>query len=100
MILSYYTYQTKTSQCIDKYVTADLGYSNSGTPFPSQLLWKVDNAQPSVCARKHLTNLLRDELLRTGAKNEFNLTRYLMSRLPRILDEQRAPRSQFHQITH
>ena len=63
-------------------------------PFSSQLLWKVDTAQPSV------TNLLRDELLRTGAKNEFNLTGYLMSRLPRILDEQRAPRSQLKQITY
>ena len=59
-------------------------------PFPSQLLWKVDAAQPSVFARQHLTNLLRDELRRTGAKNEFNLSTYLMSRLPRILDELRA----------
>ena len=69
-------------------------------PFPLQLLWKVDTAHPSVCAPQHLTNLRRDELRRTGAENEFNLTRDLMSRLPRILDEQRAPSSQFHQITH
>ena len=59
-------------------------------PFPSQLLWKVDAAQPSVCASQHLANLLRDELRRTGAKNEFNLTRYFISMLPRILDELRA----------
>ena len=79
-----------------KYVTAALDYSNS--PFPSQLLWKVDAAQPSVFARQHLTNLLRDELRRTGAKNEFNLMRYFMSRLPRMLDELRAAKKIFQKI--
>ena len=69
-------------------------------PFPSQLLWKVDAAQPSVFARQHLTNLLRDELRRTGTKNEFNLTRYLMSRLLRILDELRAARKIFQKEEH
>ena len=59
-------------------------------PFPSQLLWKVDAAQPSVFARQHLTNRLLDELRRTGAKNKFNLMRYFLSRLPRIFDEVRA----------
>ena len=58
-------------------------------PFSSQLLWKVDAAQPSVFACQHFTNLLRDELRRTGAKNEFNLSMYLISRLPRILDARR-----------
>ena len=62
-------------------------------PFPSQLLWKVDTDQPSVLARQHRTNLLRDELWRTEPKNEFNLTRYLASRSPRILDEHRAPKT-------
>ena len=57
-------------------------------PFPSQLLWNVDAAQPSVLACQHLTNLLRPGLLRTGSKYEFNLSQYLLSR---ILDEVRAP---------
>ena len=57
-------------------------------PFPSQLLWNVDNAQPSVLACQHLTNLLRLGLRRTGPKYELNLMRYLLSRLPRIVDEE------------
>ena len=60
-------------------------------PFPSQLLWNVDIAQPSLLASQHLTNLLRSWLWRTGSKYEFNLARGLLSRLPRILDEVRAP---------
>ena len=61
-------------------------------PFPSQLLWNVDTAQPSVLARQHLTNLLRPGLLRTArSKYEFNLPKYVLSRLPRILDELRVP---------
>ena len=60
-------------------------------PFPSQLLWNVDVAQPSLLACQHLTNLLRSWLWRTGSKYEFNLARGLLSRLPRILDEVRAP---------
>ena len=59
-------------------------------PFPSQLLWNVDAAQPSVLACQHLTNLLRPGLRRTGSKYEFNWPRYLLSRLARILDEVRA----------
>ena len=69
-------------------------------PFPSQLLWKVDAAQPSVFARQHLTNLLLDELRRTGAKNKFNLMRYFLSRLPRIFDEVRAAKTIFQKVEH
>ena len=37
-------------------------------PLPSQLLWNVDAAQPSVLACQHFTNLLRSELRRTGSR--------------------------------
>ena len=59
-------------------------------PFPSQLLWNVDATQPSVLACQHLTNLLRSVVLNTGSKYEFNWSEYLLSKLPRILDEVRA----------
>ena len=63
-------------------------------PFPSQLLWNVDDAQPSVLARQHLTNLLRPVVWSTGSKNEFNLSRYLLPWLSRMLDELRAPKNE------
>ena len=62
-------------------------------PFPSQLLWNVDAAQPSVLACQHLTNLLRPVVWSTGSKNEFNLSRYLLPWLSRMLDELRAPKN-------
>ena len=37
-------------------------------PLPSQLLWNVDAAQPSVLACQHFTNLLHSELRRTGSR--------------------------------
>ena len=57
-------------------------------PFPSQLLWNVDAAQPSVLACQHLTNLLRPGLRRTGSKYDLSLMRYLPSRLPIIVDKE------------
>ena len=61
-------------------------------PFPSQLLWNVDAAQPSVLACQHLTNLLRPAVWSTGFKYEFNLLRYLLPWLSRMLDELRSPK--------
>ena len=61
-------------------------------PFPSQLLWNVDAAQPSVLGCQHLTNLLRPVVWSTGSKYEFNLLLYLLPWLSRMLDEQRAPK--------
>ena len=63
-------------------------------PFPSQLLWNVDAAQPSVLACQHLTNLLRPVVWSTGSKYEFNLSRYLLPWLSRMLDELRAPKNE------
>ena len=37
-------------------------------PLPSQLLWNVDAAQPSVLACQHFTNLLRSKLRKTGSR--------------------------------
>ena len=62
-------------------------------PFPSQLLWNVDAAEPSVLALQHLTNMLSFGLWRTGSKYEFSCARYLLSRPSRILDEVREPES-------
>ena len=59
-------------------------------PFSSQLLWNVDATQPSVLACQHLTKTLRPVVLKTGSKNEFNWSEYLLSKLPRILDEVRV----------
>ena len=47
-------------------------------PLPSQLLWNVDAAQPSVSACQHLTNLLRSLLIRTGSKYENSTFKYLL----------------------
>ena len=60
-------------------------------PFPSQLPWNVDAAQPSVLACQHLTNLLRPVVRSTWSKYEFSLSRYLLPWLSRMLDELRAP---------
>ena len=60
-------------------------------PIPSQFLWNVDAAQPSVLACQHLINLVWFGLWSTGSKYEFNFARYLLSRLSRILDEVREP---------
>ena len=62
-------------------------------PFPSQLLWNVDAAQPSVLACQHLTNLLRPVDWSTESNNEFNLSRYLLPWLSRMRDELRAPKN-------
>ena len=59
-------------------------------PFPSQLLWNVDAAQPSVLACQHLTNLLRPVVWSTGSKYEINLKWYLLPWLSKVLDELRA----------
>ena len=73
-------------------------------PFPSQLLWNVDAAQPSVLACQHLTNLLRPVVWSTGSKYEFNLPRYLLPWLSRMLDELRAPKTKVvhidEKVTH
>ena len=61
-------------------------------PFPSQSVWNVDAAQPSVLACQHLRNLLRPVVWSTGSKYEFNLLRYLLPWLQRMLDELRAPK--------
>ena len=63
-------------------------------PFPSQLLWNVNDAQPSVLACQHLTNLLRPVVWSTGSKNEINLKWYLLPWLSRMLDELRAPKNE------
>ena len=56
-------------------------------PFPSQLLWNVVEAHPSVLACQHLQNILRSELWRTGFKWDISFPKYLVrSRLPRIAD--------------
>ena len=61
-------------------------------PLPSQLLWNVDAAQPSVLACQHLTKSVRDAVGRTGSKNEISFPKYLLgSRLPRISDAPRPP---------
>ena len=61
-------------------------------PFPSQLLWNVDAAQPSVLACQHLTKSVLDALWRTGSKNEISFPKYLLeSRLPSIVDAPRPP---------
>ena len=64
-----------------KCVTADLDNSNGGT-LSLTITGEGDSPQPSVFARQHITNLLRDKLWRTGAKKEFILTRYFTSKLP------------------
>ena len=56
-----------------KCVSADLDYSNGGS-LSLTVTVKVDTSQPSVFARQHIRNLLRDKLWRTGAKKEFILT--------------------------
>ena len=53
-------------------------------PLPSQLLWKVDTPQPSICARQHLTNLMAGAFWSTGNKNVFSCSRYLPWTLLRI----------------
>ena len=59
-------------------------------PLPSQLLWNVDAAQPSVSACQHLTNLLRSLLIRTGSKYENSTFKYwLLSRLRSMADKPR-----------
>ena len=61
-------------------------------PLPSQLLWNVDAAQPSVLACQHLTKSVRDAVGRTGSKNVINFPKYLLgSKLPRISDAPRPP---------
>ena len=61
-------------------------------PLPSQLLWNVDAAQPSVLACQHLTKSVRDAVGRTGSKNEISFPKYLLgSRPPRISDAPRPP---------
>jgi len=61
-------------------------------PLPSQLLWNVDAAQPSVLACQHLTKSVRDAVGRTGSKNEISFPKYLLgSRLPSIIDAPRPP---------
>ena len=47
-------------------------------PLPSQLLWNVDAAQPSVLACQHLTKSVRDAVGRTGSKNEISFPKYLL----------------------
>ena len=73
-------------------------------PFPSQFLWNVDAAQPSVLACQQLTNLLRPVVWSTGSKYEFNLPRYLLPWLSRMLDELRAPKTKVvhidEKVTH
>ena len=63
-------------------------------PFPSQLLWNVDAAQPSVLACQHLTNLLRPVVWSTGSKYEINLKWYFLPWLSRMLDELRASKNE------
>ena len=61
-------------------------------PLPSQLLWNVDAAQPSVLACQHLTKSVRDAVGRTGSKNEISFPKYLLgSRFPSIIDAPRPP---------
>ena len=67
-------------------------------PFPSQLLWNVDAAQPSVLACQHLTNLLRPVVWRTESKYEFSCTRYLLSRVLRMVDPARPSKEFIFQI--
>ena len=66
-------------------------------PFPSQLLWNIDAAQPSVLACQHLTKLLLLGLLRTGYKYNFSWSRYLLSSLLRMVDTAR-PSKEFFKI--
>ena len=51
-------------------------------PLPSQLLWNVDAAQPSVLACQHLTKSVRDAVGRTGSKNEISFPKYLLGFRP------------------
>lgn len=61
-------------------------------PLPSQLLWNVNAAQPSVLACQHLKKSVRDALGRTGSKNEISFPKYLLgSSFPRIWDAPRPP---------
>ena len=61
-------------------------------PLPSQLLWNVDAAQPSVLACQHLAKSVRDVPVRTGSKNEISFPKYLLgSRLSSIIDAPRPP---------
>ena len=61
-------------------------------PLPSQLLWNVDAAQPSVLACQHLTKSVRDAVGRTGSKNEISFPKYLLGSRPlSIIDAPRPP---------
>ena len=61
-------------------------------PLPSQLLWNVDAAQPSVLACQHLTKSVRDAVGRTGSKNEISFPKYLLGSRPlSIVDAPRPP---------
>ena len=76
-----------------KYVTTDLDDCYSGS-LSITVAMECYAAQPSVLACQQLTNQLRPVVWGTGSKNEFNLSRYLLPWLSRMLDELRAPKNE------